>query len=71
MTDGRIARLESSLEEMKAMQRQILQLLQSKGGRSTDVLADMGLSEEEAAAAAAKLQAMQRGKLARRELSAA
>jgi uncharacterized protein YjiS (DUF1127 family) len=71
VTDGRIARLESSLEEMKAMQRQILQLLQSKGGRSTDVLADMGLSEEEAAAAAAKLQAMQRGKLARRELSAA
>ena len=71
MADGRIARLESSLEEMKAMQRQILQLLQSKEGQSTGVLADMGLSEEEAAAAAAKLQAMQRGKLARRELSAA
>ena len=34
------------------------------------VLAGMGVSAEEAAAAAAKVQAMQRGKLARRELEA-
>jgi hypothetical protein len=37
---------------------------------AADVLASMGLSEEEATAAAQKIQAIQRGKLARRELAA-
>ena len=35
-----------------------------------DILAGMGLSAEEAAAAAEKVQAIQRGKLARRKMAA-
>ena len=36
----------------------------------TDVFAGMGLSEGEAAGAAAKIQAIQKGKLARRQIAA-
>ena len=41
------------------------------GDDGADILAGMGLSAEEAAAAAEKVQAIQRGKLARRQLAEA
>jgi hypothetical protein len=44
--------------------------LGSDSDEEVDILAGMGLSAEEAAAAAGKVQAMQRGKLARRQLAA-
>jgi hypothetical protein len=46
------------------------QLVQAGASTPAHVLGDMGLSTEEAAAAAQKIQAIQRGKLARRQMAA-